>query len=239
MRFKPHHVSKGVKRRQSISRRNARCRWARPRRLACEALEQRWLLSVDTDFIGLDLLRAAWPSIAGSGQTIAVIDSGINVNHPELNIWTNPGEIPDNGTDDDANGYVDDVHGYDFSNDDPEDRDPLELEDPHGTHMAGIIASTDATYPGVAGGGAIIALDVLASSTSEQHRPEIGFFRVPVPRSRTLAQRYSYVGNDTMDPFESHQEAISLTFWVVLAGGAVLGYIAIRIVFGIIRKRRK
>ena len=63
------------------------------------------------------------------GTVVAVIDEGIDLNHPDLrnNIWTNPGEIPGNGIDDDANGYVDDVHGYDFANDDASvfDPDPL------------------------------------------------------------------------------------------------------------------
>jgi subtilisin family serine protease len=51
--------------------------------------------------------------------TIAILDSGIDVDHDDLwgNIWTNPGEIPDNGIDDDANGFVDDVHGADFCGD--------------------------------------------------------------------------------------------------------------------------
>jgi len=47
---------------------------------------------------------------------VAVIDSGIDYNHPDLasNIWHNPGEIPGNGIDDDGNGYIDDIYGYDF-----------------------------------------------------------------------------------------------------------------------------
>jgi len=72
----------------------------------------------------------AWNTLTGNpGTVVAVIDEGIDLNHPDLrdNIWTNPGEIPGNGIDDDANGYVDDVHGYDFANDDASvfDPDPL------------------------------------------------------------------------------------------------------------------
>ena len=67
----------------------------------------------------------AWDTVTGDGTVVAVIDTGIDYNHPDLdaNIWVNPGEIADNGIDDDGNGFVDDVHGYDFVN---EDNDPFD-----------------------------------------------------------------------------------------------------------------
>ena len=62
---------------------------------------------------------AAWEIERGYSHpvTVAVLDSGIKFDHPDLDgkIWTNEDEIPDNGIDDDANGYVDDVHGYNFA----------------------------------------------------------------------------------------------------------------------------
>jgi subtilisin family serine protease len=82
----------------------------------------------------------AWATSTGSADTvIAVIDSGIDLANPDLasSLWTNPGEVPANGIDDDANGYVDDVEGWDFEADDavPEDTEG------HGTHIAGVIAA--------------------------------------------------------------------------------------------------
>ena len=74
-----------------------------------------------------------------SDVIIAVIDTGVDYNHLDLrnNIWTNSAEIPNNGIDDDVNGYVDDVHGWDCVN---EDNDPID-DNGHGTHVAGIIAA--------------------------------------------------------------------------------------------------
>ncbi len=92
----------------------------------------------------------AWDVTTGTGATtVAVIDTGIDYNHPDLaaNIWTNPGEIPGNGIDDDHNGYIDDVHGYDFVNN---DGDPMD-DHSHGTHCAGTIGAVGNNGVGVAG----------------------------------------------------------------------------------------
>jgi len=112
---------------------------------------------------------AAWDLFTGDNKTvIAVIDIGVDIEHNDLkaNIWTNPDEIPDNGIDDDKNGYVDDDRGWDFCSpwaqdlgfgldpNDPwitsniyhrEDNNPgMDASDPiddHGTHVAGIIGA--------------------------------------------------------------------------------------------------
>ena len=70
-----------------------------------------------------------------------MIDTGVNYNHPALveNIAVNELEIPNNGIDDDDNGYVDDYVGYDFSNADGQPFD----DSGHGTHVAGIILNVD------------------------------------------------------------------------------------------------
>jgi subtilisin family serine protease len=83
---------------------------------------------------------------------VAVIDTGIDINHPDLQdkIWTNPNEVPGNGVDDDRNGYVDDVNGWDFFNFDNTVYDPNNF-DHHGTHVAGTIAAATNNSIGVAG----------------------------------------------------------------------------------------
>jgi subtilisin family serine protease len=92
----------------------------------------------------------AWQISTGSENVIvAVIDTGIDHTHPDLidNIWVNPGETAGNGIDDDGNGFIDDVHGYDFVND---DGDPFDDEG-HGTHVAGTIGATGNNGTGVVG----------------------------------------------------------------------------------------
>src|SRR5262249_20664542 len=77
---------------------------------------QRWTFGGIEGNTGINA-EAAWDTTTGRPDvTIAVIDSGVALSHEDLaaNIWTNPGEIPGNNVDDDGNGFVDDVHGWDF-----------------------------------------------------------------------------------------------------------------------------
>jgi len=98
---------------------------------------------------GTDLIKApeAWAQgFTGKGVVVAVIDTGVDYNDPALSnhLWVNRGEIPGNGIDDDHNGFVDDVHGWNFLEN---NNDPMSL-DGHGTAVAGVIASdrTGAAY---------------------------------------------------------------------------------------------
>ncbi len=108
------------------------------------------------DLWGLKKIRAdqAWDVSQGAGAVVAVIDTGMDTNHPDLspNVWINIGEIPGNGIDDDSNGYVDDARGWDFVTLDgtPPDNDPMD-DHGHGTHVAGTIAAVGNNRLGIVG----------------------------------------------------------------------------------------
>ena len=111
-------------------------------------------------------MEAAWDLATGSQSVVvAVIDSGIQLDHPDLvsNIWTNPGEVAGNGIDDDGNGYVDDVHGWDFYNDDSDPSDDLG----HGTHVAGTIGAGANNGIGVSGVAHDVQLMALKAFNSQ------------------------------------------------------------------------
>jgi subtilisin family serine protease len=92
----------------------------------------------------------AWSkSVGRRGVVVAILDSGVDYNHPDLesNMWINPGEIQGNGLDDDGNGYVDDVHGINAIE---HDGDPMDDEG-HGTHVAGIVGASGNNGIGISG----------------------------------------------------------------------------------------
>ncbi|MBW4470161.1 MAG: S8 family serine peptidase [Stenomitos rutilans HA7619-LM2] len=106
----------------------------------------------------------AWAQgYTGQGIVVAVVDTGVDITHPDLkdNIWTNAKEISGNGIDDDKNGFVDDINGWDFVD---RDNTPLDLTG-HGTHVAGTIAAArnDIGVTGVAYNAKIMPVRVIGS----------------------------------------------------------------------------
>ena len=103
----------------------------------------------------------AWLNFSKGNRDIvvAVIDTGIDVAHPDLkrNIWRNPREIPNNNKDDDNNGYVDDVHGWNFVGDNNKVHDTHG----HGTHIAGIIGAEGDNGIGISGVAPYVSLMAL------------------------------------------------------------------------------
>ncbi len=120
--------------------------------------DQQWALansgqsvSGTTGTAGADIDAVqAWEQATGNeAVVVAVVDTGCHLTHPDLaaNLWVNSGEIADNGIDDDHNGYVDDLQGWDFAD---EDNYPQDVSG-HGTHVAGIIAARADNAKGITG----------------------------------------------------------------------------------------
>lgn len=131
-------------------------------------------------------LQRAWKKTAGSNAVIvAIIDEGVNPKHEDLKdaMWINKGEIPGNGIDDDNNGFIDDIYGWNFGND---SADPASKTG-HGCHVAGTVGATNNNGIGVSGvaggtgkgdGVRIMTCDILSSV-------------MPLPNREAKAIRYA------------------------------------------------
>jgi len=107
-----------------------------------------WGLGVD-NALGSANVIPAWDVSEGEGIIVAVIDTGVDINHSDIsaNIFINSSEIPNNGIDDDNNGYVDDYMGVNVLN----DNGNVDDDNGHGTHISGIIAGIKDNFEGIAG----------------------------------------------------------------------------------------
>ncbi|MGC6463932.1 MAG: S8 family peptidase, partial [Pirellulaceae bacterium] len=127
---------------------------------------------VETIPWGIDRIRAlpnpnngdAIEYTGGAGIVVAVLDSGVDLDHPDLvaNMYINPGEIPGDGIDNDENGFIDDISGWDFNGDDNNADD----DNGHGTHCAGTVAAVGQNDIGVVGaapGALIMPIKVLSA----------------------------------------------------------------------------
>ncbi len=138
-------------------------------------------------YSGIDVnLFEAWSVTAGSSQVIvSVHDEGVDVNHDDLkdNIWINEAEL--NGTpgvDDDGNGYIDDINGWNFSSNSGA-MDP----DPHGTHVAGTVAAVNNNGIGVSG---------VAGGTGNNDGAKIMSMKILGGESGSAANSYIYAANN-------------------------------------------
>lgn len=160
-------------------------------------------------------IKRGWKSARGQDMVVAVIDTGVDYTHEDLlpNLWRNPGEIPGNGKDDDGNGYIDDVIGWDFvSNDNkPFDlaMDPIQIiiqggNPGHGTHCAGNVAARGDNGKGVAGvapDAKIMALRFLSEKGEGDTAGAIKAINYAVKMgAKVLSNSWGSEGDDPSDP---------------------------------------
>ena len=161
----------------------------------------------------------AWRAgFRGQGVTIAVLDTGVDRNHADLaaNIWKNTGERPGDGIDNDRNGYVDDVYGWNFAhgNNNTLDRNG------HGTHVAGIVGALRNGFgsTGIAYGAKIMPVSVMdASGYGRTSRVAQGI-RYAVDNGADIIN-LSFLGSYSSDIYSALNYAYSKNVFVAVAAG--------------------
>jgi thermitase len=159
----------------------------------------------------------AWKVTIGDPEVIvAVIDTGVDYTHEDLlpNMWRNSKEIPQNGIDDDNNGYIDDIVGWDFVSNDNKPYDlatdnPLDLlkgdaNPGHGTHCAGNVAARSGNQIGIAGvapGVKIMALRFISEKGSGTTADAVKAIRYAVDNgAKVLSNSWGGEGQDDNSP---------------------------------------
>lgn len=161
----------------------------------------------DGSLWGLDTINAptAWDTVTGSSSIVlGVVDSGVDVTHPDLadNIWVNPGETPGNGIDDDGNGFIDDINGWNFGDDDADLTDNVG----HGTHVAGTMGAVGNNAIGVAGvnwASSLMVLKLGDIPTSARATSAINYVTSMRGRGIPIVATNNSYGNSFSTLFES------------------------------------
>lgn len=125
---------------------------------------------------GVNMVKApeAWDKgYTGKGVIVAVIDTGVDYNHPDLdaNIWVNSKEIAGDGIDNDGNGFIDDMRGWNFVDD---NNNPMDV-DGHGTHVSGTIAAEKNNFgvTGVAYDAKIMPIKVIGNQSWDEYHQDL------------------------------------------------------------------
>jgi subtilisin family serine protease len=166
----------------------------------------------------------AWDITTGSSNvTIGVIDTGIAYDHPDLaaNMWRNPGETPNDGIDNEGNGLVDDVFGYDFRSGDNDPMDP----DGHGTHVAGTIGAVGNNNSGVTGVMHKVKLMALKAGDIDNNLPDdaiLSAIDYAIKKgARVINASFTRVGSCSQAEYDALRDANTAGVMVLAAAGNV------------------
>lgn len=153
---------------------------------------------------------AAWDVSTGSSTVVvAVVDSGIDLRHPDLaaNLWRNRGEVAKNRIDDDGNGLVDDIHGWNFAEGGP----PVDLSEGHGTAVAGVIGAVGNNSVGLAGMSWDVSLMGLRTVTLGEVIQAIAYARKQGARVLNFSGGFSFFSRALRDAIEAAPELLFVT----------------------------